>query len=457
MTQHSDSGGGVDPAVSAAGSDVEVRTYRTVALRLLPLLGLCYVLSYLDRTNIAVAALTMNKAIGLSATAFGLGAGLFFIGYFIFEVPSNIVLHKVGARIWIARIMISWGVLAAGQAMVRGELSLYLARFLLGVAEAGFFPGIILYLTYWFPARQRARVVGLFMAAVPLSTAIGAPIGGLLLKLDGVAGLAGWQWLFIVEGVPTVLLGLFVLRWLTDRPEHASWLPEEQRSWLVRTLDREARETDQQYSLSMRQALVHPRVLALSLVYFAIVFGLYGLGFWMPTIIKQSLSIKDNFTVTLLTAVPYAVGAVAIIVWGRVVDRRGRPALLTAAPMLVGGLALGITAFATSLPWLGYAGLSVCAVAIMATFPGFWTLPSAFLTGAAAAVGIAVVNAIGNLAGFVGPYWVGWMTDLFGHPKWGLVSIGVVMVVGALVVLGLGRAPGHSGGAGNPAHSASGV
>jgi MFS family permease len=417
------------------------RTYERVARRLLPLLGFCYFLSYLDRTNVSVAALTMNADLGISATAFGLGAGLFFIGYFVFEVPSNVIMHRVGASRWIARIMISWGLVAAGQALVQGETSFYVARVLLGIMEAGFFPGAILYLTLWFPAAQRARVVGLFMLAVPLSTALGAPIGGLLLRMDGIAGLAGWQWLFIIEGVPTVLVGFLVLRYLTDSPEKAEWLPADERRWLMGTLAVEARETASRHRITARQALHDRRVLVLSGVYFAIVFGLYGLGFWIPTIVKSSLAIEDDFVVTLLTAAPYVVGVVAIVVWGRLVDRRGRPARLTALPMAVGGLALAVTAFGTAFPWLGYAGLCVCAVAVMASFPGFWTLPSAFLSGAAAAVGIAVINSIGNLSGFAGPYWVGLLTDVFGEAKWGLVSIGVVMVAGALVVVRVGSAP----------------
>lgn len=429
------------PLGTTTTSELSRSAGAAAAKRLLPLLGACYFLSYLDRTNVSVAALTMNEALGISATAFGLGAGLFFIGYFLVEVPSNMILHKVGARRWIARIMISWGIVAAGQALVQGESSFYLARILLGVMEAGFFPGVILYLTFWFPAAQRARVVGLFMVAVPLSTALGAPVGGLLLKLDGIAGLAGWQWLFIIEGIPSVLMGFVVLRWLTDKPKDASWLTPQQRSALTAVLDAEARETNSRYPITTRQALINPRVLALSMVYFTIVFGLYGLGFWIPTIIKDSLAIDDNFVVTLLVAAPYVVGAIAIVFWGRLVDRRGHPAFLTAVPMLVGGLALIVTAFGTSMPWLGYAGLSVCAIGIMASFPGFWTLPSLFLSGVAAAAGIAVINAIGNLSGFAGPYWVGWMTDLFGEAKWGLISIGIVMIIGAFVVLFLGNTP----------------
>jgi MFS transporter, ACS family, tartrate transporter len=426
---------------TTTASELGRRTYATAAKRLLPLLAVCYFLSYLDRTNVSVAALTMNKALEISATTFGLGSGLFFIGYFLVEVPSNMIMYKVGARRWIARIMISWGVVAAGQALVQGESSFYLARILLGVMEAGFFPGVILYLTLWFPAAQRARVVGWFMVAVPLSTALGAPVGGLLLKLNGVAGLAGWQWLFIVEGVPTVLIGFAVLRWLTDQPKDATWLTQQQRSALTATLDAEAAATTSRYSMTTRQALTNPRVLTLSMVYFTIVFGLYSLGFWIPTIIKKSLTIEDNFVVTLFVAAPYAVGAVAIILWGRLVDRHGHPAVLTAIPLCIGGLALAATALGASMPWLGYAGLCVCAIGIMASFPGFWALPSTFMSGAAAAVGIAVINAIGNLSGFAGPYWVGWMTELFGAARWGLISIGVVMIVGAVVVLRLRSAP----------------
>ncbi|MGL5908845.1 MAG: MFS transporter [Phycicoccus sp.] len=428
---------GPHSAASTATPTLSDATYRKVARRLLPFLGLCYFLSYLDRTNISVAALTMNDELGITATVFGLGAGLFFIGYFLFEVPSNLILHRVGARIWIARIMVSWGVLAVAQALIQGETSLYVLRFLLGVAEAGFFPGIILYLTFWFPADRRGRVVGLFMAAIPVSTAIGAPLGGLLLRMDGLLGLSGWQWLFIVEGVPTVVVGFLVLRVLTDRPEVATWLTERERDELVSAVRAEEGASRAAHGLSSLRSAFTPRVAVLAFVYFTLIFGLYGLGFWMPTVVKSRLDIADNLTVTLLTAAPYAVGTVAIVLWGRVVDRRGGGPMLTAAPMAVGGAALAGTALVPS-PWVGYAGLFVCAVAIMTTFPGFWRMPTALLTGVAAAAGIAVVNSFGNLAGFVGPYWVGWMTDLFGSARWGLVSIGVVMTTGAAVVAATG-------------------
>lgn len=444
MTAHlpppeSTSTASIDSPTSPPGSEA-ARTYAVVARRILPLLALCYFMSYLDRTNVSVAALTMNGALGISASAFGLGAGLFFIGYFIFEVPSNLIMYRVGARIWMARIMISWGLVAGAQALAQGETSFYLIRILLGITEAGFFPGMILYLTFWFPADYRARAIGWFMASVPLSSAIGAPVGGLLLKLDGTWGIQGWQWLFITEAAPTVILGIVLLFRLTDRPEQASWLTGKQKSWLAETLRREATTVDGSH-LKVFRTLYEPRVLVLSLIYFSIVFGLYGLGFWLPTLIKTNLNIAGNFTVTLLTAAPYAVGAIAMVIWGRLVDRAGTPGRLTSTAMAVGGLALIITAFITASPWVGYAGLFVCAVSIMAAFPGFWRMPTAFLTGAAAAAGIAVVNAIGNLAGFAGPYWVGWLTDQLGSAKWGLVSIGIVMVLGALLVHTVTREP----------------
>ncbi len=416
-------------------------TLRKVARRLIPVMCLCYFLAYIDRTNIGIAALTMNDDLGITATAFGLGAGLFFAGYVLFEVPSNLVMHRVGARIWMSRIMVTWGLVATGTALIQGETSFFIVRFLLGVAEAGFFPGMILYLTYWFPAEQRARMTGLFMAAVPVSTALGAPLGGLLLGLDGVGGLTGWQWIFIVEGVPSILVGAFLFKLLPDRPATAAFLTPGERENLTREITAEGAEVRQRHNFGIGRSILHPRVLALSLVYFSIAFGLYGLAFWMPQIIKASLAIDSNLQVSLLTAAPYALGAVAMIYWGRRCDRLRTPAKFTALPLLIGGVALAASALLTEAPWLGYLGLCACAIGVLAAFPAFWTLPTAFLTGVTAAAGIATVNSLGNVSGFVGPYWVGAMTDLFGSAQWGLVTIGVVMVLGAVVVSVLGDAP----------------
>ena len=425
-------------------------TLRKVARRLIPVMCVCYFLAYIDRTNIGIAALTMNDDLGISATAFGFGAGLFFLGYVIFEVPSNLVMHRVGARIWISRIMVTWGLVATGSAFIQGESSFYAVRFLLGVAEAGFFPGMILYLTYWFPAEQRARMTGLFMAAVPVSTAVGAPLGGLLLGLDGVAGLTGWQWIFIVEGVPSIVIGAFLFKLLPDRPATAAFLTPDEREHLTSEIESEGAQIRQRHDFGIAKSILHPRVLALSVVYFSIAFGLYGLAFWMPQIIKSSLAIESNLQVSLLTAAPYALGAVAMIYWGKRCDRLGRPAGFTSLPLLVGGLALAASAFLTTAPWLGYLGLCACAIGVLAAFPAFWTLPTAFLTGVTAAAGIATVNSLGNISGFVGPYWVGLMTDLFGSAQWGLVTIGAVMVIGSVVVIVLGDAPGKPAEIGRP-------
>jgi ACS family tartrate transporter-like MFS transporter len=407
--------------------------------RLVPVMAVCYFFAYLDRTNLGVAALTMNKELGLSATAYGFGAGLLFLGYVLLDAPSNLAMHRVGASRWMARIMVIWGVVAAASAAIQTETSFFLLRFLLGVAEAGFFPGMILYLTYWFPAARRGTVTGLFMVAIPLSTALGAPLGGLLLKLDGVSGLSGWRWLFLAEGLPSLVLGFLLLCFLPDRPAKAKWLTGDEREWIDRTLAAENAATAERNPLSVRQAITHPRVIGLGLVYFALAFGLYGLGFWMPTILKASLKITDDFDVTLLTAAPYVIGAVAMVWWGRRCDRVGRPVLYTVAPMAVGGAALTVSAFLTTAPWLGYAGLCACAIGVMAAFPCFWTLLPAFLSGAAVAGGIGMVNSIGNVSGFLGPYWVGWMTTLFGSSKWGLVTIGAVMIAGAVLSGLLGR------------------
>jgi MFS family permease len=425
------------PGASHEQAELTKRATQLAARRLLPILGICYFFAYLDRTAVSISALTMNEAVGLSAAVFGLGAGLFFIGYLLFEVPSNLIMHKVGARVWMGRIMVTWGAATVAQGFIWNEQSFYAVRLLLGVAEAGFFPGMILYLTYWFPASQRARVMGWFLCAIPLSTALGAPIGGLLLKIQAF-GLDGWQWMFLLLGTTTIVLGVYLFCWLTDRPEKASWLPEPEKKALIATLAAENRTIESEHSMSALKSMTHPRVMALSAVYFALLFGIYGIGFWLPTIIKRSLGMTNHLDITLLTAAPYAVGALAIVLAGKHVDKRNQPAKTTAIFMGAGGVALAATALISTLPWLGYAGLFVCAVAVMATLPGFWRLPTSFLTGAAAAAGIAIINSVGGAAGFVGTYWIGWVTENLGDARWGLVSIGIAMTLGAALVLKLG-------------------
>jgi MFS transporter, ACS family, tartrate transporter len=413
---------------------LEHRTIAKVSARLIPFLIVCYFVAYLDRVNVGFAALTMNKDLGLSASAFGFGAGIFFLAYFLFEVPSNLFLERVGARKWIARIMFSWGVISGATAFIRGEASFYVVRVLLGIAEAGFFPGIIFFLTLWFPAVYRARIIGYFMAAIPLSTVIGAPLSGLLLGMDGFMGLKGWQWLFIVEAAPALILSIVVYFYLTDRPADAAWLEPDERAWLVARLQQEQtkRETVRRYSVT--EALVNPKVLALSLVYFGAVATNYGLSFFLPQIV-QAFGVS-NLQAGLITALPYVVGVVSIVWWGRHSDRTLERRFHLALPL--GVAAAGIAA-STALddPTMKMAALSVAGFGIFGCLPVFWTFPTAFLSGAAAAGGIALINSIGNLAGFAGPYAMGRIKDLTGSYTGGLLSLSAAGFMAMIMVLAL--------------------
>jgi MFS family permease len=415
---------------------------RKVARRLVPFLALLYLVNYLDRTNIAFAGPNgMNADLGLSAAAFGFASGVFFIGYLLLEVPSNLALHRFGARRWIARILVTWGVVAAVMAFVPNAGWLYGLRFLLGIAEAGFFPGIILYLTFWVPARERGRMVALFMTAVPLSTAIGAPISSLLIEhSEGWFGLAGWRSMFLLQGIPAVLLGVATWFVLTDRPGDARWLTPAERTALSTAIEAEGAGAGRH--ASVRESLTSGRVWALAAVYFGIVYGLYALGFFLPTIIagfQRQYGVK--YTVLergLITAIPYVLGAVAMVLWGRHADRTGERTWHVAGPALVGGIAIPVTLYLGS-PFAAMVAVSICTIGIMCALPTFWALPAALLSGVAAASGIALVNSVGNTAGFAGPYLTGWLTDLTGSSKSGLWVVGVCMVAAALIVLALRR------------------
>ena len=354
---------------------MEAHVIGKVSRRIVPFVALCYFVCYLDRVNVGFAALQMNSDLGFTATVFGWGAGIFFFGYFFFEVPSNLALEHFGARLWIARIMVTWGLLSAAMALIWNGWSFLVVRFLLGAAEAGFFPGIILFLTYWFPAEYRARMVGRFMAAIPISTVIGAPISGLILGMDGIWGLKGWQWLFICEGLPTVLLGLVVMFYLTDGPEKASWLTTDERGWLIDRLRRERMIREAHGKHTLWEALAHPRVLVLSVVYFGTAAASYALGFRLPTIVKDFGF--SNLQTGLITAIPYLVGAVAVFIWPLLSDRMHERKWNTALAFLVaaGGLALS-TYFPD--PVHKMAALSICAIGLFAIAPLFWTLPTAF-------------------------------------------------------------------------------
>src|SRR6266403_2769861 len=431
---------------------VEVRTIAKVAKRLVPFLIVCYFIAYLDRVNVGFAALTMNQDLGLSQTAFGFGAGIFFIAYFIFEVPSNLLLERFGARKWIARIMLSWGILSGAMAFIPpiaratgfgNENTFYLVRVLLGVAEAGFFPGIIFYLTLWFPTEYRARIVGYFMAAIPLSTVIGAPISGALLYLHGGLGLAGWQWLFIVEALPSIILAGVVFFYLTDRPADAAWLAPDERIWLAERLELEQRSRKAVYDYTVLESLVNPQVLGLSLVYFGAVATNYGLGFFLPQIVNAfGLNI---FLTTLVSATPYVVGTIGMVWWGRRSDRLAERRFHTAFPLFFAAAGIAVSTVLDD-PLLKMISFCVAGFGIFACLPVFWTLPTAFLSGAAAAAGIAVINSIGNLAGFAGPFAMGWIKDHTGSYAGGLLLLAAfgIVAMGILLMIGQDEAVEHT-------------
>ena len=419
---------------------LEQRTIAKVSARLVPFLIVCYFVAYLDRVNVSFAALTMNKDLGLSASAFGFGAGIFFLAYFLFEVPSNLFLERVGARKWIARIMFTWGVLSGGMAFIVGEKSFYIVRVLLGIAEAGFFPGIIFYLTLWFPAVYRARIVGYFMAAIPLSTVIGAPVSGLLLALDGFLGLKGWQWLFVLEAAPALILSVIVFFYLTDRPADATWLEPDERAWLVTRLEEERRQRETVRRYSVREALLNPKVLALSVVYFGAVATNYGLSFFLPQIVK-AFGISD-VQAGVVAALPYVVGLVSIVFWGRRSDRKLERRFHLAFPLFVASAGIAIST-ALDDPTMKMVALSVAGFGIFGCLPVFWTFPTAFLSGAAAAGGIALINSIGNLAGFAGPYAMGSIKDMTGSYTGGLLSLSAVGLIAMAIVLALRHDHSH--------------
>jgi ACS family tartrate transporter-like MFS transporter len=412
---------------------------RRISARIVPFLMICYFVAFVDRVNVGFAGHEISKDLGLSPSVFGFGAGVFFLAYFIFEVPSNLLLEKVGARRWIARIMVSWGIVAACMALVKGEWSFYGVRALLGVAEAGFFPGVILYLTYWFPREHRAKVVGYFMVAIPVSTFLGSPISGAILDgADGVMGLAGWQWLFILEAIPAVVLGLVVLVWLPDRPADAAWLPAEEREWLLARLADEERRAPRGPRQSVWEIMKDQRVMVLALVYAGSTATNYGLSFWQPQLIKSFG--MSNFMAGVFNAIPFFIGSIAMILWGRRSDRVGERVWHTAIALFVSAFGLAACLFVTGLP-LTLAALSVALVGCYALKGPFWALSTEWLVAGAAATGIAQINALGNLAGFVGPFLLGWIKQATGSYGLGMLPMIALAVVGGIAVVMRGGSP----------------
>ncbi len=394
------------------------KTILKVSWRLLPLIVLCYLVNYIDRTNVSFAALTMNKDLGLTAYMYGLGAGIFFLSYAVFEVPSNMILQKTGARLWIARIMITWGIISGLMATATGPASFLVLRFLLGMAEAGFFPGMIFYLTHWFPSAVRARAIATLYIAVPASNAVASVISGVILAtMDGTLGLKGWQWVFIIEAIPAVVLAFVVFVLMTDRPALATWLKPEERDWLEGTLEAERKHIESTGRLTMLQALIDPRVLMLSAIYFTGVTASYGLVFFMPQIVK-GLGMSTMMT-GFATAIPYTIGTIGLIAWGYSSDRHKerRWHLIVSTGLSAVGY---ILAALYRDSYFAIAAMAVAAVGIYGSRPSFWPMPSIFLTGAAAAVGMALINSIGNLGGYIGPQVVGWIKDSTKSFEWAL-------------------------------------
>jgi ACS family tartrate transporter-like MFS transporter len=410
---------------------LERSTMRKVYRRLLPFAVLSYVLAYIDRINVSFAGLTMRGDLGMSAGTFGFAVGMFFWGYFIFEVPSNVILEKIGARIWIARIMISWGILAGCTAFVTGSTSFSIVRLLLGVAEAGFFPGIILYFTYWFPSRHHARIVSGFLVGLPVAVALGAPISTGLLGLDGLFGLKGWQIMYIAEAIPTLVIGVVTFFVLTDRPEQAKFLTAEERNWLITTIAAERRATEAVRKFTLWEALYNPKVLLLALNYLGIVTASLGMLIFVPQMIK-SLGNYSNMTVGWLTMIPYICGAIAMVVWGRISDRMNErrwnlfiACVLSSVGLVIAGMTMGT--------WWALVGMSMATMGFYGSKGPFFAMPPMFLSGAGLAAGIAWINSLGNLGGFFGPWYVGVMKDLTGSYAGGLYGLALLCLVAAIV------------------------
>jgi MFS family permease len=408
-----------------------MKTYRKADVRLLPFLFLCYILAYLDRVNVGFAKLQMLKDLSLSDAGFATGAGIFFIGYFFFEVPSNVLLKKFGARMWIARIMISWGILSSCMMFVRGEWSFYALRFLLGIAEAGFFPGIIFYLTLWYPSRHRSTRTAWFVAAIAVSGVIGNPISGWIMdRLSGVMNLAGWQWLFLAEGIPSMVVGFWVIYYLDSSIEEVTWLTAEEKALLARNLLAEDQHKTQH---KLRDAFNSRKVWVLSAIYFTLMIGLYGIAFWLPTIVK-AFGIKGYIGVGLITAIPYGVAVVGMIFLSHHSDKTGERRLHYVLNVTVGAIGLILSGVFASQPVLAVIFLSVGTLGVIGSMPLFWPLPSAFLAGTAAAAGIGVVNSVGNLGGYFGPNIPIWARAVSSDKSAALYIISAILIVGALLM-----------------------
>ncbi|MFI9404852.1 MFS transporter [Nocardia sp. NPDC052316] len=418
------------------GDALQANTIRKITRRIVPLLMIGYIVSYIDRINVSFAKFGMEETFGMTATQYGFAAGIFFVGYVLAEVPSNIVMNKVGARIWLSRILVTWGIIATLTAFATNVEMVYVLRFLLGVAEAGFFPGILVYLTRWYPNAQRAKVISTVMVAIPVASVLGSPLNGWILDtFDGALGLDGWRWVFIVGGLPAVLLGGVFFLALTETPREAKWLSEAERAWLVETLAVENAERARTAPAGHLAALRNKRVLALCLAYFLVLCGAYPLAYWMPTVVKEVGDGLSSTQIGWLSAVPFLLAAIGMYVTGRLVRAEGssRPVLVALGISVV---AFTVTALALGSPLLAFAAITVATMAAQTAKPLFWSVPTAYLAGAGAASGIALINSLGNAAGFVSPYAFGWIKDFSGGRTGFAIAVMIMANVGALLVIG---------------------
>jgi D-galactonate transporter len=413
---------------------LEEHAYKKVFFRIVPFLMICYVVAYLDRINVGFAKLQMEVDLGFSQTVYGLGAGMFFIGYFFFEVPSNLIMYRVGAKLWIARIMITWGLLSACFVFIKTPFWFYTVRFLLGAAEAGFYPGVILYLTYWFPSRRRAQIVAVFMSAIPIAGILGNPLSGWIMDaFDQTAGMRGWQWMFLIEAGPALIMGILVLFLLDNGIRSAKWLTENEKQLLERNIEADA-GFKKKSPHSLAGVFTDPRVWMMSAIYFCFVMGQYGLTFWMPTLVKAT-GVKGNFNTGLLSAIPFLFAVVVMILAGRSADKRGERRWHLIIPAFCGAVGFVVAALYADNTVVAIAFLSLAAGGVLTCAPLFWSLPTAFLRGSAAAAGIAAINSIGNLAGFVSPYLIGFLKDFTLNNRSGMYMLAGMLVLGAFLVL----------------------
>lgn len=421
--------------MSDTGISLEKKTIKKVTWRIIPFVFICYIISYIDRANLGYAALEMNADLGLGVTAFGFASGIFFIGYFLFEVPSNVLMERYGARIWIARILVTWGILAVATGFVQNPVQLYIVRFLLGVAEAGFFPGIIAYLTLWFRSKEQATAVGLFTAAIPVSYILGAPLSTWIMDYIHWGDIAGWRWMFVLEGAPAILLGVVCLFYLTERPENAKWLSPDEKKWLTDELKRESKSQKNVKQLGIFKVITNPKVLFLSFIYFVYQTGSLGVGYWLPQIIDSFANMSiTNFQIGLIAAIPYIGATIVMILWSRHSDLKGERRLHTAIPLCIATIAL----VGAGLSMNAFVAISLITVSLMGLYSfkaPFWTLPSLFLTRSTAVIAIAAINSIGNLGGFVGPYVIGFVTNITGSAQAGLYFLSALLLIAFLMVL----------------------